>query len=457
VSGTKSAAMVGPSRRWGVALAIACLALLASACGSPDSAPSEARATGAPATGAPETEPAEEEPPASDEPVTIKLAALSSYKTGFDELIAEFQDANPNVTIEATYYEAGDAYTTTIPTQFAGGNGSDLVFVLGGSARSYAVAPFARQGYLDDLSNESWVNSMYPATKPLYEFEGRVLARDLGMAPLAVISYSKDYFEANGLEVPTTFPALLELCGTISSQGVTPIAWGAGNPAVNANNLATLAGSTVLADDPDWILKRQSGDVAFAGPDGWRAPVQQLADMIAADCFSPGAAGAAIADMITEFATGRAAMMFTSGILNGQVLDQSPDLNIGLFPPPGQVEADTRVTLQGGGGLAIWTGSRHGDVARRFLEFISQSDPALTFASASQLIAPGQAAAGQLPGLYGDLKSFFDNGQVLPDVTATWPNTEMNSLLGDTVQGLFTGQKSVDDVLQDMDAFYERP
>ena len=34
--------------------------------------------------------------------------------------------ANPNIDIDAAYYEAGTAYATTIPTQFAGGNGTDL-------------------------------------------------------------------------------------------------------------------------------------------------------------------------------------------------------------------------------------------------------------------------------------------------------------------------------------------
>ena len=394
--------------------------------------------------------------PAEAQKTTLKLAALSSYQGGFDKLIAAFKAENPNVDIEAAYYEAGNAYSTTIPTQFAGGSGSDLVFVLAGQARPYSVTPFAKAGYLADLSKATWVSAMYKPTKSLYEFGGAVRARDLGIAPLALISYSKDYFAANKIAIPTTFKELLAVCTQIKGLGKIPIAWAGGSSVVNANNLATLAGSTVLAKDPEWLAKRAAGTVKFAGPDGWRPAVQQLADMIKGGCFSPGASGSPLAEMVTQFATGQSAMMFTSGILNGQVLQQKPDLKIGLFAPPGEVAENSRIVVQPAGGMAVWTKAKSPEAAAQFLDFISKDAQAAVFARASQVISPAEATAGNLPGLYADLASYFSKGQVLSDPTAIWPNTDMNSNVGESLQGLFTGQKTVDQVLADMDTFYDR-
>lgn len=387
---------------------------------------------------------------------SLKLAALSSYQAGFDKLIEAFEAEYPDIDIAATYYEAGQAYATTIPTQFAGGSGTDLVFVLAGQARPYSVTPFAAAGYLTDLSGASWVSSMYAPTKSLYEHDGAVMARDLGIAPLALLSYSKAYFAEHNVAIPTTFEELLGVCAQIKAEGTIPIAWAGGSAVVNANNMATLAGSTVLAEDPDWLAKRAAGEVTFAESEGWRRAVQHLADMIAGGCFSPGASGVPLAEMVTQFATGQSAMMFTSGILNGQVLQQTPDLQIGLFPPPGDVAEDTRVVVQPAGGMAVWTGTQSAEAANQFLDFISREDQAVVFARASQVIAPAEATAGNLPGLYADLASYFDKGQVLSDPTAIWPNTDMNSNVGESLQGLFTGQKTVDDVLADMDTFYDR-
>ena len=393
------------------------------------------------------------QPAAAD---TLKLAALSSYQVGFDQLIEAFEAAHPDINIEATYYEAGQAYATTIPTQFAGGSGTDLVFVLAGQARSYSVTPFAKAGYLADLSGADWIPSMYQPTKAMYEYDGAVRARDLGIAPLALLSYSKAYFAEHNIAIPTTFDELLGVCAQIKAEGTIPIAWAGGSAVVNANNTATLAGSTVLADDPDWMAKRAAGEVTFAGTEGWRRAIQRLDDMIKGGCFSPGASGSPLAEMVTQFATGQSAMMFTSGILNGQVLQQTPDLDIGLFPPPGDVAEDTRVVVQPSGGLAVWTGAGNAEAANMFLDFISSGDQATIFARASQVISPAEATAGDLPGLYSDLADYFNNGQVLSDPTAIWPNTDMNTNFGQSLQGLFTGQKTVDDVLADMDTFYDR-
>jgi hypothetical protein len=56
--------------------------------------------------------------------------------------------------------------------------------------------------------------------------------------------------------------------------------------------------------------------------------------------------------------------------------------------------------------------------------------------------------------VYGDLVDYFSDDKVVTDFTARWPNTSMNMLTGQSIQGLFTGQKTVDDVLNDMDTYF---
>jgi raffinose/stachyose/melibiose transport system substrate-binding protein len=394
--------------------------------------------------------------PQSGEPVTITLVALSSARPGMDPVIAEFESAQDEVRVEATYYEPGDAYNAAVPTQFAGGNGSDIVMVLGGHASPYSTTAFAQAGYLTDLSAEPWVDTMYEATKPLYEFEGGLYARDLGVAPLALLSYDKAFFTENDLAVPTTFDELIALCGAINEAGRVPIAWGGGNPAVNANNLATLAGRTVFAEDPDWLDARLNDETTFVDTPGWHQAVDDLQAMIDNECFSPGVGGAALTDMINQFATGQTAMMYTYGGLNGQVLEQTPDLDIGMFPPPGHTPDTTRVTVQASGGLGIWSESENPDAARAFLEFLSDPEVSASFTSANQLLSPAEATEGTLPGIYAELEPWFTAGDVVADITARWPNTQMNTLTGQSVQGMFTGQKTVDDVLADMDTYFEQ-
>jgi len=149
-------------------------------------------------------------------------------------------------------------------------------------------------------------------------------------------------------------------------------------------------------------------------------------------------------------------MMFTSGILNGQVLEQTPDLNLGMFPAPGDTAESTRVTAQASGGLGQWADTDNPEAVRLFLDFMSQDENLAAVAEANQIISSPDATEGNLPGVYTDLADYFTEDKVVTDYTARWPNTSMGMLTGQSIQGLFTGQKTVDQVLADMDTYFDQ-
>jgi raffinose/stachyose/melibiose transport system substrate-binding protein len=385
---------------------------------------------------------------------TLKLVSLASDQPGLDKVIADWQKVHPDITVSPTYLPAGDTYTTSVSTQFSGGNGADLVWLVAGGASPTSAQAFAKQGYLADLTSQSWVSSMYAPIKPLFQLNGKVYVRDLGVSPLAIVNYNKGYFTKNNLTIPTTFSQFLSLCRTVSAKGMVPVSWGAATEAVNANDLAVLAGNTVFANDPKWLTTAEAGKATFTGTPGWRQAVQQIADMKSANCFSPGVSGVALTQMIGDFANQSAAMMFTYGGLDGNVLTQSPNLSIGMFPMPAPVAADTRVTLQAAGGLGVNAKSAHLADAEAFLDYISTPAEQAKFATASNLISTNQADTAALTGIYADIKAYFTGNKILADPTAQWPNTSFNTNAGASIQGLFTGQKSVSAVLTDMDKFF---
>ena len=387
-------------------------------------------------------------------PATLRLISLASDQPGLDRVIADWAKIHPDIKIQASYFPSGDPYTTTVSTQFSGGNGSDFVWLISGHASPTSTQVFAKAGYLADLTGESWVGTMYAPTKPLYQLDNKVYVRDLGMSPLAIVNYNKDYFAKNNLQLPQTFADFLSLCQNIAGKGMTPVSWGAATQAVNANDLAVLAGNTVFANNPNWLPDAVAGKTTFSQTPGWRAAVQQIADMKSAKCFSPGVSGVALTQMISDFANSKTAMMFTYGGLVGNVLQQTPSMKVGMFPMPAPDTADTRVTVQAAGGLGINAKTQHLADAKAFLDFISTPDEQAAFAQLSNLISPVDAVSGNLTGTYTDIKSYFSGNKVLADPTAQWPNTSYNTNTGASLQGLFTGQKSVDAVLKDMDTFF---
>lgn len=387
-------------------------------------------------------------------PGTVTLVALASDQPGLVQVAKDWEKIHPDVKIQGTYPVAGPPYTA-VATQFAAGNGADLVWLVAGAASATSAQAFAKAGYLTDLSSESWVPTMYPPTKPQYSLNGKVYVRDGGLSPLAIMSYSKAYFKAHKLAAPTTFSQLLGLCRTIAADGKVPISWGAGVQAVNSNDLAVMAGNAVFSHDPTWVEERIAGKTTFASTPGWGEALQQIVDMKNAHCFSPGAAGASLNQMISDFANGQAEMMFTYGGLDGNVLQITPDLSIGMFALPAASAGDSRVTLQAAGGFGLNVKSSVKADARAFLDFWSMPHEQKVFGDLNNLISADQASTAKVSGIYTEIQPYFTDKKVLVDPTAKWPNTSFNTNAGASIQGLFTGQRTVPQVLEDMDKFFD--
>ncbi|MDR1426513.1 MAG: extracellular solute-binding protein [Bifidobacteriaceae bacterium] len=398
----------------------------------------------------------DEDQAAGGDAVSITIAMMNGGKPGLDAVIAAFEEANPSINIEASYYESGDSFNSAVITQFASGNGTDIVYVIGGQAAPVSVRPFAEAGYLMDLSDQPWVAGMYEGTKDLYTVDGKVLGYEVGLSPLALLNYNRDIFAELGVEVPQTFDELLGVCGTISENSdVVPISFAAGLPAVDANNTAVIAGNTVTSLDPDWLDKRYADEVTFVGDPGWTRALEQIVEMIDGGCFSAGTAALQMPEMISEFANAEAAMMFTYGGQNGRVKAESPDLNIGMFPFPADAKEDTRLTPQSAGGMGIWTGSTHQEEAKQFLEYLASPESSDTYSDLNYLLSGQQAATAEMPESYKDLTTVFEEGLIVPDQVALWPSPSMRDIVGASIQGLFTNQKTVEEVLQDFDNAWE--
>jgi len=378
-----------------------------------------------------------------------------AYKPGFDILIANFNRVYPNIKVNPTYLSVGGntPYSTVVAAELAAGNAPDVIWSVGGIGGPTNTQVIAKAGYLDPLDGRPWVKRLLPATKPDYTVGKHLYGSELGLSVLSLLTYNKDFFQAHQLSVPKTFSQLLSLCRTISGLGKTPISWGAQTPAVNANNVVALAGGSVFAKDPNWFEKRLKNQVTFAGTPGWRRALQQVVDLKNAGCFHKGAEAVDFAHMANEFASGDAVMMWTVPILLGSVVQLNPNLHFGMFPPPADVAADTRVTVQPQGALTLRKAASASakKAALTFIDFMAREKQARLFCKINFLISSFDALKGNLPAAYSELTPWFKANKVLSTITAHYPNTQFSTLFGSSVQGLFTGQKTVDDVLSDMD------
>ncbi|WP_018248307.1 extracellular solute-binding protein [Orenia marismortui] len=140
------------------------------------------------------------------EPVTIKFWEMAYPKVDetLDSLIAEFEKANPNITVERTHMETEDLRQNT-QTAFMGGKGPDVV-----RSPFDHVGPFSIMGIaqpLDDLMSDEMKNMYLDNALPGMTLNGSVYGVPDTMGNHLTLLYNKDLVK----EVPQTWEELIAM------------------------------------------------------------------------------------------------------------------------------------------------------------------------------------------------------------------------------------------------------
>jgi cellobiose transport system substrate-binding protein len=133
----------------------------------------------------------------SDEPITLTITTFGTF--GYEDLYTEYEDAHPNITIEATNIDTGGNARTDAFTKIAAGSGlSDIVAIeegwLGAIMEVSDQFEDLRDYGIEDRKGD-WVDWKYAqATDP----NGRVIGYGTDIGPEG-ICYNGAAFEAAGL------------------------------------------------------------------------------------------------------------------------------------------------------------------------------------------------------------------------------------------------------------------
>ena len=171
------------------------------------------------AQSAPAESPAAAEP-APAEKTTINLTSWyrfdSFYTSSLQEALAR---ELPHIELNYEVIPA-DQYNQVLTTRVLAGaeQAPDIIQVDVGQM----FAQFANDGILTDLSNEEFISSYTDVTKAALTHNGKAYGICLE-GNGAGFFYNKDVFNAVGVQPPSTFAELLDVCEKIAAAGIAPV------------------------------------------------------------------------------------------------------------------------------------------------------------------------------------------------------------------------------------------
>lgn len=387
-------------------------------------------------------------------PVTLRLMAMSTGDGNpeYDALIEAFEAMYPWITIEAEYLGIGDTYANTLSTRLKGSDAPDIFHVGGGRAAVYSCLPYAEAGYIMDLSQFDWADSVVPeAYHNTWWLDDTLCAIPLQLAPI-IVEYNVDRFEELGLKVPLTMDEFIEVGKSAVAQGQPFIVLSGAHAGHSAHLILSIAMSTVYADDPDWDAKRNAGEVTFAGTEGWHRAFELFMEMYEANLFVPGSEG-----MGTD--EGHSAIAFGDGLIrvvpagNIHIVEKLNDeINLSSFCMPGETTEKTHIAGMVTDGISAFSGTQHPEEVALFMDFIVNGG-ANAYTEITGNISMGDLVEGVIKNeKLASIAYLFNEGRVSDHASSTWQSAAAYNTFGKGVQALMTGLTTIDQLLQDMDA-----
>jgi raffinose/stachyose/melibiose transport system substrate-binding protein len=395
---------------------------------------------------------------ARSDQVTITMLVLAPTQPGYQVLISNFERVYPNIRVEPTYAPSNGVWYQLETTELAAGNAPDLLGTNPGCGTPVSVCVLAKAGHLAPLVREPWVKWSLPLVTSLGKYGPGLYAFVPALIPNGMFT-NDALFAKLGLKVPETFLQLLSVCRAAKADGTVAVQFNGGG-AGSMNLIDDIASATVYGPDPRWTAKLRAGTVSFDGSPGWHQALQRFKEMHDAGCFEPGMAGVTSSTQVAaEFAQGGGLMAYSNSSNRGTLDTLNPEFPYSFHPfPGGTLPGQTDTYIQLGGSLSVNAHSSpdRQAAARTFIDFVARPAQNALYAQLQGSLTQREFLRQEIPSFMQPMESVLRNHAYVLNPTLTWWNPSVGNALMQDAIGLVTGQRTVDQVLQDMDAAWKQ-
>ena len=382
---------------------------------------------------------------------TFTFATSNNLESPYQTLANEYQDQHEGVTI-TTNPTPNDKYGETIRTQLQAGNASDVIQTTPGSGDARGIIPLAEAGFLEPLGDTA-KNLIIPGSESVYTVDDKVYGQPLDFTIGAVVA-SLGTAKMKGLgSFPTTMSELTAACSSLQGQGASLLALaGAAGPNVGLT-IQGISATRVYSSTPDWNQQRADGKVTFAGSQGWKDTLQTFIDLKDAGCFQPGAEGGGFDAITNGLAQGTSVGSFIPSGAAVEISKAAPaEAEFAVEPFPAK-SGKPMVLGSSNYTLSINSKAKNKQAAEDFLTWMAQPEQQQRYYELSGELPVSAFDKLDLSGtIYAPVADLLKNKQYTPLPNNIWPNPSVYEALQTGGQGLLTGQTTIDQVLQSMDA-----
>lgn len=284
------------------------------------------------------TENSNEEPTKPAEPFTVSLRhiqigeAQKYRKAILDDVVAKTEAEIPGLTFELEGVEDSVNRFTKLPAEMAAGNPPKIFDLFGGEGDALKYGAAGRLLDLAPILDELGMSDKF-LNLDQFTMDGKIYGLPIG-GNIEGFYYNEELFASLNLTEPTTWAELETAAQTLADNGYTAFAMGSKGAWVPLMLVNTLIGRYA---GPDSIAGFSSGDAKWNSPEVVAA-FEKYDEWVQKGYFTKGELGFEYADMLNEFITGKAGMMFDgswrSSVFSDETQAGALTNKVGFFTMP---------------------------------------------------------------------------------------------------------------------------
>ncbi len=253
---------------------------------------------------------------------TLKITFVSFEKVwdmAMEELIADFEEDNPDIVIEYEIYNETGLYEDVVNKLYARGELGDIVELTD-------PLTYVQTGLLTTIPEDVKELSSTP-----FMFDGEVYGVG-SVAYTTGILYNKAIFEKYGLEVPETYADFINICETLSQNGVTPLVVGGASRWHLAYFINYFYSTMVRSTNRAWMEGLSPERDTSRWDDAEIISMLTTMQELFSSGYVDGTWYNTTDTMATEYmAAGEAAMLFSSSMTMSDIKTRNSDTEVGWF------------------------------------------------------------------------------------------------------------------------------
>ncbi|MFD2613444.1 ABC transporter substrate-binding protein [Paenibacillus gansuensis] len=395
---------------------------------------------------------------ASGEKVKLRMVeSLTSPKRTelIKQAIESFEEQNPNITIELVS-PPFDQADNKIRTMLSAKQDVDILEV-----RDLTVAEFVNNGYIEPLDAlvDSWSDkgTLSPVARSVGTVDDKLFFIANGLYQRQMF-YRKDWFDAKGLQPPTTWQELYETGKTLTDPAANRFGFSfRGGPGSNGNTDAMILsynGDNVNLEDSMFL---KDGKTVFSSPEAKQAT--ELYMKIYKETSPPDSINWGFQEQVQAFTSGVTAILLQDPDVI-QTLETGMDKNTWATAPMPKGPGGKALISAGGAGWGITSFSKNKDAAFKLISFLSSPQQNIEFSKKFGLI-PIHSSASEDPFFQsGPYKTLLDMSNKPDDFVNykppfTYPGTgKWGEISSSSQQSYLLGKLSLDDLLKQWDQYW---